>query len=48
MKVVFGFISPCSQIFMKLGGVNVLLRCDYDLKILPVKLSVFHQQVLLD
>lgn len=33
-----------SQIFMKLGG---LLKCDYDLEMLPIKLSAFHQQILL-
>ncbi len=42
----FWFHIP-SQIFMKLGGIHFFLRCDYDLKKLPVKLSVFHQQVLL-
>lgn len=42
----FWFYIP-SQVFLKLGGINLLLRCDYDLKKLPVKLSVFHQQVLL-
>lgn len=37
-----------SFFFMKLGGINLLLRCDYDLKQLPVKVSAFHHQVLLD
>uniref|UniRef100_A0A3Q2ZDV5 Reverse transcriptase domain-containing protein n=1 Tax=Kryptolebias marmoratus TaxID=37003 RepID=A0A3Q2ZDV5_KRYMA len=36
-----------SKIFSNLGGVNFLLRCDFDVKNLPVKLSFFHQQVLL-
>ncbi len=43
----FWFHIP-SQIFMKLGRIHFLLRCDYDLKKLRDKLPVFHQQVLLD
>ena len=42
----FWFHMP-SEIFTKLGGINFLLRRDYDLTKLPVKLSSFHQQVLL-
>jgi len=30
-----------------MGGIDFLLCCDYDLYKLPVKLSDFHQQVLL-
>lgn len=36
-----------NHIFMSLGGINFLLRCDFDLKKIPIKLSAFHQQVLL-
>lgn len=42
----FWFIVP-SAIFKKLGGINFLLRCDFECNSLPVKLSDFHQQVLL-
>ena len=35
-----------NQIFMKLGGINLLLRSDYDLSKLPIKLSAYHRQVL--
>lgn len=42
----FWFIVP-SAIFNKLGGINVFLRCDFECTSLPVKLSAFHQQVLL-
>uniref|UniRef100_A0A669EBX3 Reverse transcriptase domain-containing protein n=1 Tax=Oreochromis niloticus TaxID=8128 RepID=A0A669EBX3_ORENI len=36
-----------SKIFSDLGGINLLLRCDFDIRKLPIKLSSFHQQVLL-
>ncbi len=35
------------HIFTSLGGINLLLRCDFDIKKIPIKLSAFHQQVLL-
>lgn len=34
-------------IFSKLGGINFLLTCDFNVKKLPIHLSSFHQQVLL-
>ncbi len=30
-----------------MGGIDFLLRCDFECSSLPVKLSAFHQQVLL-
>lgn len=42
----FWYIVP-SAIFKKLGGINFLLRCDFECTSLPLKLSDFHQQVLL-
>lgn len=36
-----------NQIFEKVGGISFLLKCDFDFKKLPMKLSDFHQQVLL-
>lgn len=42
----FWYTVPCA-LFNKLGGIRFLLRCDFDLSKLPVKLSAFHQQVLL-
>ena len=42
----FWFHIP-SEIFSKLGGIEFLLRCDYDLNKLSCKFSSFHQQVLL-
>ncbi len=44
-KDSFWFNIP-NAIFGKLGGIDFLLCCDYDLQKLPVKLSDFHQQVL--
>lgn len=44
-KDSFWFIIP-NAIFQKLGGIKFLLRCDYDIYKLPVKLSNYHQQVL--
>ena len=35
------------EIFKKLGGIDFLLKCDFNIHELPVKLSLFHQQVLL-
>lgn len=34
-------------IFLSFGGVEILLKCDFEINKLPVKLSKFHQQVLL-
>lgn len=36
-----------NKIFSELGGISFLLRCDFDIKKLPIKLSSFHQQCLL-
>ena len=36
-----------SYIFKELGGIKFLLKCDYDIRKLPIKLSAFYQQVLL-
>lgn len=33
--------------FKKLGGLNLLLVCDFDIKKLPISLSEFHKQILL-
>uniref|UniRef100_A0A1A8EWE2 Reverse transcriptase domain-containing protein n=1 Tax=Nothobranchius korthausae TaxID=1143690 RepID=A0A1A8EWE2_9TELE len=35
------------EIFKKFGGIELLLKCDFNIKKLPIKLSRFHQQVLL-
>lgn len=40
------YVVP-SALFGKLGGIHFLLKCDFDLLKLPMKLSAFHQQVLL-
>jgi len=42
----FWFCIP-RGIFRKLGGIDFLLRCDYTVSRLPIKLSSFHQQILL-
>ncbi len=34
-------------IFKNMGGIDFVLRCDYDVYKLPVILSEFHEQVLL-
>ncbi len=34
------------NIFKKMGGLDFLLRCDYEITKMPVKLSDFHKQVL--
>uniref|UniRef100_A0A3B3H9P1 Reverse transcriptase domain-containing protein n=1 Tax=Oryzias latipes TaxID=8090 RepID=A0A3B3H9P1_ORYLA len=36
-----------SNIFSHLGGIELLLKCDFDYRKLPIKLSTYHQQVLL-
>lgn len=36
-----------SSVFGKVGGLNFLIKCDFELSKLPLKLSLFHQQVLL-
>lgn len=36
-----------SAVFRELGGIQFFLKCDYDLSKLPLKLSAFHQQILL-
>ena len=41
----FWFIVP-NMIFKEMGGIDFLLRCDFECSSLPVKLSAFHQQVL--
>ncbi|KAF7650888.1 hypothetical protein LDENG_00119260 [Lucifuga dentata] len=35
------------EIFNKVGGIELLLKCDFTIQKLPIKLSSFHQQVLL-
>ncbi len=42
----FWFQFP-SAIFNKCGGISFLFQCDFELSKLPIKLSAFHQQVLL-
>uniref|UniRef100_A0A8C6K9W5 Reverse transcriptase domain-containing protein n=1 Tax=Nothobranchius furzeri TaxID=105023 RepID=A0A8C6K9W5_NOTFU len=41
------FLIP-SLIFNKVGGIQLLLVCDFEISKLPIKLSKFHQQVLLN
>uniref|UniRef100_A0A8C6WYS4 Reverse transcriptase domain-containing protein n=1 Tax=Neogobius melanostomus TaxID=47308 RepID=A0A8C6WYS4_9GOBI len=36
-----------NMLFNKMGGIHFLLKCDFEMSKLPVKLSDFHQQVLL-
>ncbi len=36
-----------SSVFGKIGGLEFLIKCDFELSKLPLKLSLFHQQVLL-
>lgn len=45
-KSSFWFEIP-TIVFNKCGGISFLLQCDFELSKLPVKLSAFHQQVLL-
>ncbi len=33
--------------FKECGGILFLLQCDFEFSKLPIKLSAFHQQVLL-
>uniref|UniRef100_A0A1A7XB67 Reverse transcriptase domain-containing protein n=2 Tax=Iconisemion striatum TaxID=60296 RepID=A0A1A7XB67_9TELE len=35
-----------AKIFSNIGGIQLLLKCDYELSKLPIKLSKFHEQVL--
>lgn len=42
----FWFCIP-RGLFRKLGGTDFLLRCDFTVSRLPIKLSFFHLQVLL-
>lgn len=42
----FWFCIP-RGIFRKLGGIDFLLRCDFTVSRLPIKLASFHQQILL-
>ena len=42
----FWFDFP-SKIFRNFGNIDFLLRCDFDISKLPVKLSAFHRQALL-
>ena len=41
----FWFNLP-TKLFLDFGGVEFLLKCDFEMSKLPVKLSKFHQQVL--
>lgn len=43
----FLFKKKKKELFKKLGGIEFLLSCDFTVQRLPVKLSQFHQQVLL-
>lgn len=36
-----------THVFKSLGGMNFLLKCNYNILKLPVKLSNFHSQLLL-
>ncbi len=42
---IWNFISH--HLFSNLGGLNFLLLCNYSIPKIPLKLSHFHQQVLL-
>ena len=42
---VWNFIT--AHVFNSLGGLDFLLRCNYNISKLPVKLSNFHSQLLL-
>lgn len=37
-----------SLVFNKVGGIEFLLVCDFEISKLPIKLSAFHKQVLLN
>lgn len=41
------WFSLPSLIFSKVGGIEFLLVCDFEISKLPIKLSQFYQQVLL-
>uniref|UniRef100_A0A3B3DY82 Reverse transcriptase domain-containing protein n=1 Tax=Oryzias melastigma TaxID=30732 RepID=A0A3B3DY82_ORYME len=41
------WFSIPSYLFQKVGGIEFLLKCDFDPMKLPIKLSEFHKQVLL-
>lgn len=41
------WFSLPSFIFNKVGGIQFLLTCDFEITKLPIKISAFHQQVLL-
>ncbi len=34
------------SVFRKVGGLDVLLKCDFEVSKLPIKLSKFHKQIL--
>ncbi len=36
-----------SSVFGKVGGLEFLIKCDFELSKLPLNFSLFHQQVLL-
>ena len=40
-------VTVSSSIFGKIGGLDFLIRCDFELSKLPLKLFAFHQQALL-
>ena len=42
------WFSIPSLVFSKVGGIEFLLVCDFEISKLPIKLSKFHQQVLLN
>lgn len=41
------WFSLPAYIFDKVGGITFLITCDFEISKLPIKLSTFHQQVLL-
>ncbi|XP_013880610.1 uncharacterized protein LOC106529676 [Austrofundulus limnaeus] len=43
---VVWFVVP-TFVFKKVGGIEFLLKCDFEISKLPLQLSTFHQQVLL-
>ena len=42
------WLSIPSLVFNKVGSIEFLLVCDFEISKLPIKLSKFHQKVLLN
>lgn len=40
------FLFP-NYLFSKIGGIDFLLCCDFDVRKIPIQLSPFHQQILM-